>query len=638
MIHFLQVYKNFPSSSRRIALQGLLLQSCQPQLSLLSRHLPSLLRFDLISAVPPEVALRIFRNLDAQSLGRTACVSKSWKRIAEDEEVWKLLCAQHIGGKCRSCGWGLPILEAGLKATTIAEVPTSAIPSNVIEAVNKKKKKRKRRPICLNSANSTTTAAVAMERGCSGIDKQREVESDEDNSGDEDVDDDETTVDYPGNITSKRPCCAGDNFPSANAPSQNNSLGKGICSSVCIPNYRDDTMRTWKTVYTERLLVERNWRKGNCRSKMLRGHQDSVTCLQFTDTHLFSGSYDNTIRVWDLNLGVCLRVLKGHQGCVRALQADAVKLVTASTDRTIRVWNWHTGECVRVLQGHVEAVAAVGFEKAILVSGGAEGVLRVWNFEDGECFDLHGHRDCVNELVVCGGAGEWVFSASDDTTVRMWQISKRRCFREFLGHIGQVQCVRMVGDMRKFQQDIPLSGESDDPQRKQPLLVTGAWDNTIRIWSVNSGDCLKTLFGHMEGVWSVAVDRLRVASGSHDGLVKLWDLESGECMHTFCGGAILGRTESAVNSQDAQHHEHNNRELGEEHHEHIEEEEEEEEDGEEGEESDEVIETPVPTPVPAGGRSLPPPQGGSVSCVGLSETRLGCGGDEGVIRIWEFGI
>ncbi|KAJ8587500.1 hypothetical protein M405DRAFT_741696, partial [Rhizopogon salebrosus TDB-379] len=68
----------------------------------------------------------------------------------------------------------------------------------------------------------------------------------------------------------------------------------------------------WKDVYSERLTVERNWRRGRC----------SVRCLH------------------------------GHTHAVRALQFDEAKLIT------IRVWNWGSGECIRTLEGHTDSVVS----------------------------------------------------------------------------------------------------------------------------------------------------------------------------------------------------------------------------------------------------------------------------------------
>ena len=57
----------------------------------------------------------------------------------------------------------------------------------------------------------------------------------------------------------------------------------------------------------------------------------------------------------------------------------------------------------------------------------------------------------------------------------------------------------------------------------------------MKLWNVQSGECVRTLEGHSSGVMSVAWsgDSLTLASGSLDNTVKLWNMQSGECIATF---------------------------------------------------------------------------------------------------------
>jgi len=66
-------------------------------------------------------------------------------------------------------------------------------------------------------------------------------------------------------------------------------------------------------------------------------------------------------------------------------------------------------------------------------------------------------------------------------------------------------------------------------------MLTGALDNNLRLWDVYTGRCLKTLFGHLEGVWALAGDTLRIVSGAEDRMVKVWDARTGKCERTFTG-------------------------------------------------------------------------------------------------------
>jgi len=60
-------------------------------------------------------------------------------------------------------------------------------------------------------------------------------------------------------------------------------------------------------------------------------------------------------------------------------------------------------------------------------------------------------------------------------------------------------------------------------------------DNTMKMWDIESGTCLKTYFGHIEGLWAVAVDKRHIVSASHDRTIKIWYREEALCTHTLVG-------------------------------------------------------------------------------------------------------
>jgi WD40 repeat protein len=61
-----------------------------------------------------------------------------------------------------------------------------------------------------------------------------------------------------------------------------------------------------------------------------------------------SGSYDRTVRAWDLSTGRCTAAPERHTGGVTsvAVTADGKEAVSGSRDRTVRTWDLSTGRCV----------------------------------------------------------------------------------------------------------------------------------------------------------------------------------------------------------------------------------------------------------------------------------------------------
>lgn len=467
---------------RQLILQGLLAQCCFPQLSFVASCTRDLIRIDYVSALPTEIGFKILAHLDASSLCKAAQVSKRWAELANDDVVWHRMCEQHIDRKCTKCGWGLPLLERKrLRASRQKIQERAAQLANQYDDASA-------RILPLTSAEAVFDSNVDSK----DQNKPRKRTSD-------------TTEDPEDNRPAKRHMTISD------------------CNPIL------GSTRPWKDVYCERQKIESNWRKGRYTSHVLKGHTDGVMCVQADESMIASGSYDTTVKIWDLATGEQLRSLDGHTRGVNAVQFDDTKLISASMDKTLKIWNYRTGECISTLRGHTEGVLSLHFDETILASGGADQTIRVWNFKDGTCSILRGHTGWINAVKV-HSACQVVFSASDDTTMKMWSLKDQTCLRTFSGHVGQVQAICPAL--------LPVS-EQDSSTMEQPTCpeeyFTSSLDGTIKWWDVKTGSCIKTLFGHVEGIWGLAADTLRVVSGAQDRTVKVWDRNDGRCVLSLAG-------------------------------------------------------------------------------------------------------
>jgi F-box/WD-40 domain protein 7 len=66
-------------------------------------------------------------------------------------------------------------------------------------------------------------------------------------------------------------------------------------------------------------------------------------------------------------------------------------------------------------------------------------------------------------------------------------------------------------------------------------VVSGSRDATLRVWNIESGECLHVLVGHLAAVRCVQYDGRLVVSGAYDYMVKVWNPEREECLHTLQG-------------------------------------------------------------------------------------------------------
>jgi WD40 repeat protein len=77
------------------------------------------------------------------------------------------------------------------------------------------------------------------------------------------------------------------------------------------------------------------------------GHTNKVSCIDFSGHHLITGSWDQTIRMWDINTGVCLNSMTGHTANIKHLQTADHRIVSSSNDNTLMEWDMRSCTQVR---------------------------------------------------------------------------------------------------------------------------------------------------------------------------------------------------------------------------------------------------------------------------------------------------
>ena len=124
-----------------------------------------------------------------------------------------------------------------------------------------------------------------------------------------------------------------------------------------------------------------------------------------------------------------------------------------------------------------------------------------WRFSGRLSATFEGHGSTVRSLAVLEGGR--LASASDDHTIKIWDVATRACSMTLEGHEGGVNSLAV------------LEGGQ---------LASASDDLTIKIWDPANGACVATLEGHEGYVWSLAVlEGGRLASGSDDRRIKIWD-------------------------------------------------------------------------------------------------------------------
>jgi WD40 repeat protein/putative methionine-R-sulfoxide reductase with GAF domain len=293
--------------------------------------------------------------------------------------------------------------------------------------------------------------------------------------------------------------------------------------------------------------------------RSLKGHSGWVTTIAFSPDgkRLASGSWDQTVKLWEPSTGQQLSTSKmkeiqalafsrdgrwlaienssntvtlrdattGQE--IRALASDKPLgplgsnwvysiafspdgqwLATGLDDKTVRLWDVNTGRKVRDFTTSRRHITYIAFspDGRLLASGDDDRTITIWNTLNGaELQKLSGHRKPVYSVAFSPN-GSLLASASGDKTVRLWDLARGREIHILAGHDNAVTSLAFSPDGR--------------------WLASGSWDETIKIWDVETGRELRTLAGHGHRIYSVAFDSRGgwLGSGSEDGTIKLWRL------------------------------------------------------------------------------------------------------------------
>ncbi len=281
----------------------------------------------------------------------------------------------------------------------------------------------------------------------------------------------------------------------------------------------DDTARVWDVATGETLQV-------------LRGHNDNVKGVAFTPDgkRIATSSKDRRLALWAVESGRTLQVFTGHENFAfgvgfvpRHPRADTISggdagdaslLVSASVDRTLRIWDPDSGVTLRVLQGHSAGAGGIavhaargGGQRVQVFSAGNDGTVRRWDIAPlphQRLVDLPG----PSSSAAIAPDGRHIAVGLDSEALRLYSLPE----------------MRLVGKQESAHTDKVkrLSFNADGT-----LLASASFDDTAKLWAVAPDGTLterQTFRGHTAGVHGLAFspDGATLATAGYDGRVGLF--------------------------------------------------------------------------------------------------------------------
>mmetsp|Transcript_32623 Transcript_32623/g.45270 ORF Transcript_32623/g.45270 Transcript_32623/m.45270 type:complete len:316 (+) Transcript_32623:173-1120(+) len=244
---------------------------------------------------------------------------------------------------------------------------------------------------------------------------------------------------------------------------------------------------------------------------------------------LATAGYDHTVRFWQATSGICYRTLQYADSQVNKLEITPDKqYLAAAGNPHIRLFEVATNNPQPVLSfdGHSGNVTAVGFEKDSkwLFSGSEDGTVKLWDVRAQGCQREYESRAAVNSVVLLPNQEE-LLSADQNGNIRVWDLTANACSCELVPEVGTA--VRS------------LSASADGS-----LVVAANNNGTCYVWRLQRGARLTTHFEPFHKLQAhnsyilkclISPDGRYLVTTSSDSTVKLWNMDGFTLERTLKG-------------------------------------------------------------------------------------------------------
>ncbi|HAP67122.1 MAG TPA: hypothetical protein DCQ99_04830 [Nitrospinae bacterium] len=255
--------------------------------------------------------------------------------------------------------------------------------------------------------------------------------------------------------------------------------------------------------------------------KIFKGHKERVMSVTFSPDgrYAMSKGFDGTL-LWDVGTGKEIRAFNKGLSVMNsnaAFSPDGRYVVLAEL-ASIGLWDVSTGKKIRELEtGFLESgnltKAAFSPDGRYVISGG---YLNLWDVSTGKKIRTFPTSPYLVRAVAFSPDGRYALG-NTNTTLNLWDVETGNEIRTFTGHLGEVFSVAF------------------SPDGKYGL--SGSKDGTVKLWDISTGKEIRTFKGHSHWVDSVSFspDGRYALSGSEDASTRVWDVSIGEQVAMMVG-------------------------------------------------------------------------------------------------------
>jgi WD40 repeat protein len=148
------------------------------------------------------------------------------------------------------------------------------------------------------------------------------------------------------------------------------------------------------------------------------------------------------------------------------------------------------------------------------------------------CIKVSSH---LNAVRIARGKVPKILCASSDSTIQIYNLKTGEPMESLQGHTDRVVSLAISNPFYTVDRT-----SSSNEKLLKLLVVSGSRDEHVRLWDLDTGQCLHSIHAHKSPIWSVSVvvrpnsDIIIISTGL-DGTMKSWDGKTGKRLCNFKG-------------------------------------------------------------------------------------------------------
>jgi|GEM_PF-4391291 len=203
-------------------------------------------------------------------------------------------------------------------------------------------------------------------------------------------------------------------------------------------------------------------------------HTAPIYSLDINNDHMIAatGGADGNVVIWDLETGDALRVFEdvGDEVYAVALHPNGREIFTSDSDNSILSWDIETGQNIYSYTGHTDTIYSldISLNGAKMVSGSRDEKAILWDLNTNEFLvSLEGHNNAVR-VVRFNTNDDLVLTGGEDGSLRIWNSKTGVEIRYMQDHVDWI------------------TNAAFSQHNNNNYIVSGSWDNTVRIWRLDT--------------------------------------------------------------------------------------------------------------------------------------------------------